>query len=198
MNEIFKHLENKYGKWISTPNYFYNHHMPEYGGQAYLNIVYTKNNYKSIIKVLKNQKIVLNKSLDDFYKHYNGLSLLAHSIKLYGYQPERVNDQAPLDFERTNGMKRTQYPSFNPSYFIIGSYSHYYFCLKQRDNSKQIYVINFNNMVIVKTFAIIEDLISYCLLKVEPLYSSNGVYLGRKNENKGWANNIALDDIFWL
>ena len=192
----FEFLEKRYGEWKMTKTYCFNHFMPEFGDQAYLNIIYIGNNLKHIKRIFKTNNVFLSKSIIEFYSKFNGLSLFAHSIKLYGYQPFRVDDQMPLDFEKTNYLKKSRFAFLNNKYFIIGSYSNFFFCLKEHDKTGEIYIVDYNSGNTVKTFKDLNLLLGYCIPKIAELYDKNGIYIHKKLNSTFWLDNAATENIF--
>lgn len=194
MEKIIKELEQKFGKWNRGNEFIFNCSLTQYFNGVYLNAIFDANN--EVLKILKQNKVHVGKSLSAFYKKYGGLSLFCHSFVIYGWSKMLQKGYSPLNIEQMNSTIALKNKNWNEKYYSIGNYLNYEFCLKKYSLSETVYVINKTNLVERTSFKNIDSLIEFAVQKISPLYKTNGLKSGNESPTNNWMKNMCEEDIF--
>lgn len=194
MFAIDAELEQKFGSWKREKNYLYNCVLDKYSNKIYLNALFCEPELKKNIGFLKTEHIEITKDISKFYEKYNGITLFSHSFVIYGFINSIEAGYTPLGLERMNMQLRFYNKLWDNNYISIGEYSDYAFCLKRRDRTGTLYVINKENNNFVKTFSSLNDLLEYCITRLARLYDENGYKIGSRGRN--WMDNQSFENIF--
>lgn len=196
MDNMFLKLEKKYGKWNKEKKYLYNCVMPQFRN-VYLNILFIDSEYRKIKETFERHNLEMSNSIKKFYKEYNGVSLFGQSFVIFGHVEKVEMGYTPLGIDRMNTMLRVKNTSWDNDFVAIGECSKLNFCLKRKDKSGTIYIINRFNNNIVKKFSSFDEMMKYFIEKLLKIYNSNGILTTRLKEPKNIYDNMcSYEDLF--
>ena len=196
MNNIYDFLKQKYGTWKSEKKYSYNGVLSKYSDTSYLNVLFVNPEYKNNIAFLKSNGIIIPKEIDEFYRKYNGIALFSQSFVVFGYITSIDMGYTPLGMQRMNMMIRLKNRAWDDSYVSIGEYANFDFCLKKKDQSGTIFVIDRKTCHIKRTFNSFSELLEYSVVELSKLYDKDGYKLDRPASSDSWLDNISLENIY--
>ena len=191
-----KALELRYGSFKKEKDYFYNGVLLYYSNSSYLNILFNKSEYKNNISRLKENGIVVSESIEKFYKQYNGISLFSQSFVIYGCASSIEKGYTPLDMNRMNTLLKLKNRSWDNSYYAIGEYSNFAFCLKRNDKAGSIFVVEKRSFRQIRTFTNLDDFFIYCIEELSKLYDKDGYKKNRPSSSTSWLDNMSFENIF--
>ncbi len=196
MKRVKNVLESEYGKWFKEKNYLCNCILNHFSNETYLNVLFDKPEYKKNIEYLKKNGIEISRSIDNFYKEYNGVSLFSHSLVIYGYINNLEMGYTPLNAESMNLRIRARNKQWNDEYISFGEYSRFNFCLKRKDKSGTVYIINRFDNQLIRTFSDFDELLEYAIDKLIKLYDINGIRKNIDKSSKSSLDNRSTEEIF--
>ncbi len=194
MKKIIEELGKAYGPWMRCADYMYNCVLTKYSNNIYLNALFVEPEYKNNVSYLEKNGVIVGDDLKDFYKTFNGITLFSHSFVIFGYIETSRKGYCPLNAASMNLRIRFDNKSWNDNYFSIGEYGKYDFCLKRKDASKTIYIIDSSSNIIVKTFSSFNQLIEYSVKKLMALYDQNGLRKNAPKNSNSWLDNMSVHD----
>lgn len=194
MNKTFENLLKKYGPWELCAGYKGCCHLLKYSESMFLHAIFNPD--INSINELKTNKIHVGKDLSAFYKECNGATLFSHSFVLYGSCLQTIKGYCPLDLNLMNKRLRLKYKNWNDSYFSIGCYSKYEFCLKKYSLRNIVFIVDRTTGKTIDSFENINLLIEHVVSSIDGDYDANGLKASNKSSSKNWMDNMCNKDIF--
>lgn len=194
MNKTFEKLSKKYGPWEICVGYKGCCHLLKYSESMVLHAIF--NPELSSVAELKANKVHVGKELATFYKECNGATLFSHSFVLYGSCSQIIKGYCPLDLNSMNKTLRLKHKNWDDSYFSIGCYSKYEFCLKKHSLRNVVFVIDRTTGKTIGSFENINKLIEHVVSSIDGEYSASGLKSSNKSSGKNWMDNMSNKDIF--
>ncbi len=142
--------------------------------QVYLNILYKPINYKKDIFKELNSKTF--NELNTFYKEYNGINLCSHSLIIFGIDNVGKEDgYATKDIFRENVMISTKIKNNEDNkYVFFGNYGMSTYLAFDRNNPKEVYVLDNNKLEVLHTFNTFSEMIEHAINFLTNEYTENG------------------------
>ena len=194
MNKTFEKLSKKYGAWETYAGYKGSCHLLKYSESMFLHVIFDPD-FNSVAE-LKRNKIHVGKELSIFYKECNGVTLYSHSFVLYGSCLQTIKGYSPLDLNSINKTLRLKYKNWDDSYFSIGRYYKYEFCVKKHSLRNVVFIVDRTTGKTLSSFKNINMLIEHVVSSIDGDYGANGLKASNKFSSKNWMDNMSNKDIF--
>lgn len=196
MNDLTSSLA-KFGSWSKLDNCVCQCPINYYENKIPLNIVFLPQNADDILEYLEKSKISLDRNTKLFYEKFGGLRLFTGSLTFYGIVKEKTHAYLPSDIGKMNAMLRLRNDGWKDSFVSLGHYAEFEFCLDAKRSESSVLVVNRKNMNVVNFFQSLEEVVQYCISKLSPLYSTDGMLISNeKPDRRVWTQNICYKNIF--